>query len=522
MKRTCISLLLSPFRLLSLAYQLTTRYLPLASQASEVVLRRLRASLTLSSIRTEILSPIPPGHVVPSSMRQAPLTADIAIVGGSISGLACAYALGRSGHSVHVFEKCPQRHSCSAGIRVPPNMQKLFVEWGIEKELEKASVARRSDMYGMADDEYQGFLLWQADILREAGGEFSTMRWDELYDSLTALALSVGAKITYGANVVSVHPDASKRPVLEFADRTTYTSDVVVGADGSKSRLREIVDRHMHVPDVPRHHNRVDIAVYSIIVPVEKLEHDPDFRKRIDAVLGRFTVWMGDRKWLIGYPVKKSTEYSIHAYFYGEEVEDFDGWSCTVPTGSIDFTGCHEMFRRIFSESPTALKSKYIDKHVEDWVDASGRIVLVGEAAHPTKPCCIHSASLVTEDAVVLGTLFERLTHREQIPQLLEAFWELRQNRCHIVHTSELATSTVLSLPPGEDREARDASFRLSLVEETWDEDKLLEQWDVIAAVFGYHARESAEDWWIKWGKLDPRVPTVPMNLPVTLEIKHE
>lgn len=255
---------------------------------------------------------------------------------------------------------------------------------------------------------------------------------------------------------------------------------------------------------------------------MEKLERDPDFRKRIDAVRGRFTVWMGDRKWLIGYPVKKSTEYSIHAYFYGEEVEDFDGWSCTVPTSSIDFTGCHEMFRRIFSESPTALKSKYIDTHVEDWVDASGRIVLVGEAAHPTKPCCIHSASLVTEDAVVLGTLFERLAHREQIPQLLEAFWELRQNRCHIVHTSELATSTVLSLPPGEDREARDASFRLSLVEETWDEDKLLEEWDVIAAVFGYHARESAEDWWIKWGKLDPRVPTVPMNLPVTLEIKHE
>lgn len=455
-------------------------------------------------------------------MRQAPLTANIAIVGGSISGLACAYALGRSGHSVHVFEKCPQRHSRSAGIRVPPNMQKLFVEWGIEKELEKASVARRSDMYGMADDEYQGFLLWQADILREAGGEFSTMRWDELYDSLTALALSVGAKITYGADVVSVHPDASKRPVLEFADKTTYTSDVVVGADGSKSRLREIVDRHMHVPDAPRHHNRVDIAVYSIVVPVERLERDPDFRKRIDAVRGRFTVWMGDRKWLIGYPVKKSTEYSIHAYFYGEEVEDFDGWSCTVPTSSIDFTGCHGMFRRIFSEFPTALLSKYIDIHVEDWVDASGRIVLVGEAAHPTKPCCIHSASLVTEDAVVLGTLFERLAHRKQIPQLLEAFWELRQNRCHIVHTSELATSTVLSLPPGEDREARDASFRLSLVEEIWDEDKLLEEWDVIAAVFGYHARESAEDWWIKWGKLDPRVPTVPMNLPVTLEIKHE
>ncbi|KAK0457648.1 uncharacterized protein EV420DRAFT_1643507 [Desarmillaria tabescens] len=439
-------------------------------------------------------------------MCRAPLTANIAIVGGSISGLACAYALGRSGHSVHVFEKCPQRHSRSAGIRVPPNMQKLFVEWGIEKELEKASVARRSDMYGMADDEYQGFLHWQADVLREAGGEFSTMRWDELVRLIDRSR--------------SIRRGKDHRPVLEFADRTTYTSDVVVGADGSKSRLREIVDRHMHVSDVPRHHNRVDIAVYSIIVPVEKLERDPDFRKRIDA--GRFTVWMGDRKWLIGYPVKKSTEYSIHAYFYGEEVEDFDGWSCTVPTSNIDFTGCHEMFPRIFSESPTALKSKYIDTHVEDWVDASGRIVLVGEAAHPTKPCCIHSASLVTEDAVVLGTLFERLAHREQIPQLLEAFWELRQNRCHIVHTSELASSTMLSLPPGEDREARDANFRLSSMEETWDEDKLLEQWDVIAAVFGYHARESAEDWWIKWGKLDPRALTVPMNLPVTLEIRQE
>ena len=53
-----------------------------------------------------------------------------------ISGLACAYSLASSGHRVRVLEASPKgaRKSYS-GLRVPPNMSKILLEWGLGDEL---------------------------------------------------------------------------------------------------------------------------------------------------------------------------------------------------------------------------------------------------------------------------------------------------------------------------------------------------------------------------------------------------
>ncbi|KAF9045794.1 FAD/NAD-P-binding domain-containing protein [Hymenopellis radicata] len=438
------------------------------------------------------------------SVRQAPLSITFAVVGGGIGGLACAYSLARHGHTVHVFERDKAQPQRSGGIRVPPNLTKLLLEWGLDKELEMAMKTRRSDFYHLDTDEHQGYLLWQADVLREAGGDFCTMHWDELYQILYRLSTSAGTKITFGATVTSVAPNDNDRPVLTFADGSTFTADVVVGADGSKSMMREIVNADSF--GEPKSGNsESDMTVYTIVVPSEKLMEDPDLRKRVDSPQGQFTLWMSDRKWLLGYPIRKGKEYCIHANWHAEyaERDDTREWADIVPTSSIDFTGCHPMMARVFSLSPDVLRSNYRETHVEDWVDNTGRILLVAEAAHPTIPFTIHGQSLAVEDAVVLGTLFSRLSRWDQIPQLLDGFQELRQERCHYVHASEVSTASVLSMPPGEARQKRDMDLNVSLAQdETWDEGKLLGQWEVIAAVFGYNAREAAEDWWIKWARV--------------------
>lgn len=160
---------------------------------------------------------------------------------------------------------------------------------------------------------------------------------------------------------------------------------------------------------------------------------------------------------------------------------------------------------------------------VEDWVDQSGRVVLIGEAAHPMlvgpsisiafhidphifhQPCSTQSAGLAIEDAVVLGVLMSRLRTWEQIPQFLEAFQDLRQARCNHVRLSELHNAALMTLPNGPDRDMRDAAMQYSLnanPDPQWDDTKLREQYEEIGEVFGYNAREAAEDWWVKWGVL--------------------
>lgn len=116
----------------------------------------------------------------------------------------------------------------------------------------------------------------------------------------------------------------------------------------------------------------------------------------------------------------------------------------------------------------------------------------------------MHGPSLAVEDAAVLGSLFSRLRTWDQVPQLMEAFQDLRQARCEAVHHSELNNAALVWLPPGPERDGRDTGMRMSRQRgrEHWDEGQLREQWEDISEVFGYSAREAAEDWWVNWGML--------------------
>jgi salicylate hydroxylase len=100
-----------------------------------------------------------------------------------------------------------------------------------------------------------------------------------------------------------------------------------------------------------------------------------------------------------------------------------------------------------------------------------------------------------------------RLSSWDQLPQLVEAFQELREGRCRVVHEQELMGSQLVWLPPGPHRDERDRSLRamVSLGLQGWDEDKMRLQWEELREVHGYSAREATEDWWVSWGILRER-----------------
>lgn len=115
------------------------------------------------------------------------------------------------------------------------------------------------------------------------------------------------------------------------------------------------------------------------------------------------------------------------------------------------------------------------------------------------------------EDAVVLGTIFSRLSTRDHIIPFLGAYQELRQHRCQAVRISEVEKMAFLMLPAGPDRDARDASMRAELDrgEYDWteaDEGALRRQWEEFRDDFGYNAYEAADTWWVEWGVLFERV----------------
>lgn len=435
--------------------------------------------------------------------KKAPLSIDVVVVGGGIGGLACAYSLGKSGHRIRVLESNSDLHRLSGGIRIPPNLSKILEEWGLGDELSKMQKCRRSSFLSLKTGELLGCLEWQEDVIQETGGDFYLAHHADLHRLLCKLALSVGATISTGAKVssITIQRNNGERPRITLEDGTHLTADLVIGADGSRSLVREAVNCSST--------ETIDtgLSFFTITIPAAKLLTEPELAKWVNQP--EWPIWMGDSRTVLGYPIREGSEYCVHILwpnrdlFNQDDVDVKEGWDVIVPTNIVNFEGYNPAVQKLFNMAPTALRTKYtLKQHPDDWVDETGRIVLIGDAAHPFMPCTIHGASLAVEDAAVLGALMTRLRTQSQVPQLTEALQDLRQERCQRVINSELNNAALVTLPPGPEQLARDTAFRASLQARAWGESELRGQWDEIGETFGYNAREAADDWWATWGVL--------------------
>ncbi|KAL1945044.1 hypothetical protein VTO73DRAFT_2671 [Trametes versicolor] len=148
---------------------------------------------------------------------------------------------------------------------------------------------------------------------------------------------------------------------------------------------------------------------------------------------------------------------------------------------------------------------------IDDWVDATGRIVLLGDAAHPSFPGGSHPAAMAIEDAVVLGSLFSHLRTFDQIGSFTSAYQELRQRRCELVKLADIANAQMVSMPDGPNADARDEDMRRR--KDEWDEGTLKAQFEEIAEIFLYDAGDAAEEWWVNWGRFSEVAREQPHNI---------
>lgn len=449
----------------------------------------------------------------------ASLRIDFTVVGGGIGGLACAYALARSGHHVRVLEKASSsRRVCfsltafvlihllqtTGGIRVPPNLSKILVEWGLEHRLRNVRRCRTSTFMSADTGESVGSLEWKETVIRETGGEFLLMAHEELHRLMFDLALSAGANISFNTTVVSLSTHPS--PSVTLADGSILRTDVIIGADGVQSIVRDFVNG---VPDTPRDSYH---SFFTFTVPSNQLRKIPELGKWVD--LPQWPIWMGDSRSILAFPIRDGSEFCFQIYWPDAELVNpkqvKEGWEEEVSTDCLDLTGYYEPIRQLTRSVPTALRTRCLDRdRIEDWVDDTGCVVLIGEAAHPILPCSTNGASLAVEDAAVLGGLMSHLRTRKQIPQFLAAFQELRQDRSIEVKESEWRNALICTMPPGEMRDQRDAALKSSNEnsDDDWDDNALRKQYDSIGSIFGYNATEAAEDWWRKWGILGDMIP---------------
>jgi len=159
----------------------------------------------------------------------------ILVVGAGIGGLTAAIALGRAGHAVTLIERQQSFAPVGAGIVLAPNASRALGWLGVELEAHGAEVMSLDIV--RAD----GRLLSRIDTQRLAGvyGASWALTRPALHRALSA-ALPSAVELRLGATLETLVASDSFVEV-RLAGQPLERFDLVVGADGLRSQVRELV-----------------------------------------------------------------------------------------------------------------------------------------------------------------------------------------------------------------------------------------------------------------------------------------
>ena len=312
----------------------------------------------------------------------------VAIIGGGIGGLTAANALRRAGVEVSVYEAAGELKEIGAGVALHANAMRVLRFIGVEEAVRK--VAGRTD-YAVTRDGITGRVISRTSRARQVelmGIEPATAHRADLLDVLAA-ALPEGIA-SLGKRCVSVESGGSSA-VARFADGTEAEADVVIGADGIHSAVRT----SLFGPDAPRFTGKI---CYRSVIPTAAVRGGV-----LSDVAADNGQWLGPHGTIVLYPLRGEELINVVAH-YDDDTYRHESWVAECERAEVldRYAGWHESLLRLFEAGQTWYKWALYDRDpIPAWT--SGRVSLLGDAAHPMLPYLGQGACQALEDGAVLA-----------------------------------------------------------------------------------------------------------------------
>jgi 2-polyprenyl-6-methoxyphenol hydroxylase-like FAD-dependent oxidoreductase len=341
----------------------------------------------------------------------------VLIVGGGIAGLALALALRDQGFAPEIVERASSWSPGGTGLYIPGNGVRALRTLGVADALPARAVymshQRVLDHTGRPLMEVELSHVWHAI------GPCVGIARAELHRIL--LEGVAGVPMRLGITVTTLSQEENEVNVT-FADGSTGHYDVVVGADGIYSSIRQLVFGDAR----PRHLGQVS---WRFLV-----DHS--------CAIKTWTVMLGPRRAFLMMPVGQHRLYCYAdlAVLAKEDPTDRD------PVRFLSlFSHFAEPVRSILSEleSFDSIHFSPLEEVVVDTL-VHGRVVLIGDAAHAMSPNMAEGASMALEDALVLTRM---LATHDSPAEALSAFNERRCARVRWVRHRTHRRDRLRALP---------------------------------------------------------------------------
>jgi 2-polyprenyl-6-methoxyphenol hydroxylase-like FAD-dependent oxidoreductase len=334
----------------------------------------------------------------------------VLVVGGGIGGLSAAIALRGVGVEVVLVERNPAWDVYGVGIIQPPNALRALDALGVAERC----IAAGHGILGGRNHLADGTLLGEDDY-PPADPRFPPMNGltrPALHEILKSAALQRGIEVRVPVMVRELQELPDGVAVI-FADGSSDVFDLVVGADGLHSRMRQL----LFGPDVaPRYTGQ---ACFRYNLP------------RLEG-LERIHVYISGEAGTAGFvPLSDELMYLLYITKWPEDELDIPAQDLAdVLRARLEPFGGDIAAVRDQIVDPARVVYRPVESILVPRPWYRGRALLTGDAAHGTSPHAGQGAAQAIEDGVVLA---EEIARGGRVEEVLGRFMERRFERCKAV-----------------------------------------------------------------------------------------
>ena len=355
----------------------------------------------------------------------------VLVVGGGTAGSVAALALRQRGVAVVLAEKQTGFSTVGHGITLQGNALRALQEVGVADQVIAAGYPWDRVRFRAADG-----TLMQEMPMPPLGGEslppgMGSMRF-RLQQVLSEAVQASGAEVRFGLGVQDLKDlDSEAGVAVTFTDGSEERFDLVVGADGVHSTVRELIG-------IEASPEPVGMAIFRMEGPRP-------------AAMTCSELYYGGPRYKAGYT--PTGQDRMYAYVLDEDrrLEEYGDRPLheLMAERSQGYGGLWDEIRASMGPD-TLIDYRSLDALRIDGPWYRGRVLLIGDAAHACPPMLAQGAAMAAEDGVVLGQL---VGDGLPVEQVLSTFMQRRGERARMVvdNSVQLAKWEIAPGSPGAD-----------------------------------------------------------------------
>jgi salicylate hydroxylase len=382
---------------------------------------------------------------------------DVIVVGGGLGGLTMALSLRHRGIHVTVLEQAPQLGEVGAGIQTAPNASRILIGLGLRRQLEAIHTEPQDQVRRRWKD---GKVIAVTPLGERCYRKYNAPYWHYHRADLHRVLLDACLDPTGPGPVVEIHTASQvigldrtdpARPTAVTATGDRYQADVLIGADGIRSTVRDLLG----FADTLEFSGEM---AYRALIPGDKIAADPATRWLVDRF--QSTIWYGPDRHLVHYLIRDGEFLNVVAIVPCHE-QIAERWSGPATADEMveAFSGWDDRVAAMLSkaEGDASAWAMYHRRRDPVWVD--GHVALLGDACHAMLPYQAQGASQAMEDAAVLAEELGAVPV-SGVAEALVRYVSRRAKHAGMVQDASLRNKDFYHLPDGPGQRERDAGLR--------------------------------------------------------------